>query len=297
MVELIPPDLPESEEWNRLFHYRMAHLIENGKELNKMKNIKKIVAVLLSMTAIASTSVMANEAKYASGTASLEGVSLNAAAGDQLTVVIVPKDAESINSGNIYYINQGAFGKEFEDILAAMKVKDGYEEDYEEYEVRIGGVKEDGSYTVKKFYFEKVATGYKITGYVADTYATVTLGEKTVEVADDGSFSFAEVANGVYELMIKAPGAFNRKVSATVNNADLAVSTADNQLSLVYGATVEDAETIGFADYMKILTNYGTATTDETIMCDFDRDGNIGFSDYMKVLTNYGLKISDAYTE
>jgi hypothetical protein len=118
-----------------------------------MKNLKKIVAVLLSMTAIASTTAFAaTEATYEDGTASLvlaEG-DITAAANDQLTVVIVPKAAESINSGNIYYINQGAFGEEFAAILADMKVKDGYDETAE-YEVRIGGTKVNGEYDVVRF--------------------------------------------------------------------------------------------------------------------------------------------------
>lgn len=120
-----------------------------------MKNLKKIVAVLLSMTAIASTTAFATEATYKDGTASLalaEG-DITAAANDQLTVVIVPKNAESINSGNIYYINQGAFEAEFTAILADMKVKDGFGE-AKDYEVRIGGVKKDGNYAVETFYFK-----------------------------------------------------------------------------------------------------------------------------------------------
>lgn len=118
-----------------------------------MKNLKKIVAVLLSMTAIASTTAFAaTEATYEDGTASLvlaEG-DITAAANDQLTVVIVPKAAESIDSGNIYYINQGAFGEEFAAILADMKVKDGFDE-AKDYEVRIGGTKVNGEYTVVRF--------------------------------------------------------------------------------------------------------------------------------------------------
>ena len=122
-----------------------------------MKNLKKIIAALLSMTAIASTTAFAaTEATYTSGTASLALAEndITAAADDQLTVVIVPKAAESISSANIYYINQGAFGEEFTAILNDMKVKDGYETDYNEYEIRIGGVKKDGNYAVETFYFK-----------------------------------------------------------------------------------------------------------------------------------------------
>lgn len=126
-----------------------------------MKNMKKIVAVLLSMTAIASTTALAAvrediEATYADGTASLAVTTadLNAAADDQLTVVIVPKNAASIDSGNIYYINQGAFEAEFIAILDEMKVKDGFGE-ATDYEVRVGGITADGNYAVDTFYFEE----------------------------------------------------------------------------------------------------------------------------------------------
>ncbi len=47
---------------------------------------------------------------------------------------------------NIYYINQGAAGEEFNAIIAEMKVKDGADFATNTYEVRIGGALTDDYY-------------------------------------------------------------------------------------------------------------------------------------------------------
>ena len=208
---------------------------------------------------------------------------------------------------NIYYINQGDAATEFAGIIEAMKVKTVKDKEGNEvafnpadFEIRIGGTKNaKGEYQILVYDIAAVSTGYKITGYVADAYATVTIGETTVEVADDGSFSFEKMANGIYDLMIKAPGAFNRTVSANVNGADLAVSTADNQLSLVYGAVTPDAEEITISDLTSLKIAFNSSVGDEgySISCDLNRDGVINISDLTTIKLNFGMKIADAYTE
>ena len=57
--------------------------------------------------------------------------------GDQVTVVIVPASAETLDEANIYYINQDAFGNK-EAILVNMGIK-GPKLDKGEYLVKIGG--------------------------------------------------------------------------------------------------------------------------------------------------------------
>ena len=114
-----------------------------------MKNMKKIIAVLMSLSAITmTTSAFARtngsgEATYdaESGAVSLSTEQLPTDAGKQLTVVIVPTTVgeKSITSADIYYINQGAAGTEFAGIIEAMKVKDGADFATNTYEVRIGG--------------------------------------------------------------------------------------------------------------------------------------------------------------
>ena len=75
--------------------------------------------------------------------------------GDQVTVVIVPASAETLDEANIYYINQDAFGNK-EAILVNMGIK-GTELAKGDYLVKLGGsngkiytatftVGEDGKY-------------------------------------------------------------------------------------------------------------------------------------------------------
>lgn len=120
-----------------------------------MKNMKKIIAILLSVSAMTMSAVAFADATYNAdtNTAALADTITGASEGDQLTVVIVPKN-EVPTSDNIYYINQGAFGDEFSAILAEMKLKAGDAFSTTTYEVRIGGTKADGEYTVQTFAFE-----------------------------------------------------------------------------------------------------------------------------------------------
>ena len=112
-----------------------------------MKNMKKIIAVLMSLSAITmTTSAFAattgtGTATYTEGAVKLVTEQLPSDANTQLTVVIVPANlgADAITSQNIYYINQGAAGDEFKAIIADMKVKDGADFATNTYEVRIGG--------------------------------------------------------------------------------------------------------------------------------------------------------------
>ena len=57
--------------------------------------------------------------------------------GDQVTVVIVPASAETLDEANIYYINQDAFGNK-EAILVNMGIK-GTELAKGDYLVKLGG--------------------------------------------------------------------------------------------------------------------------------------------------------------
>ncbi len=118
-----------------------------------MKNMKKIIAVLMSLTAITmTTSAFAAEGKgtatYDEGAVTLSAEGLPTDANTQLTVVIVPTGLgeKAITSGDIYYINQGAAGEEFNAIIAEMKVKDGADFATNTYEVRIGGALTDDYY-------------------------------------------------------------------------------------------------------------------------------------------------------
>jgi len=201
---------------------------------------------------------------------------------------------------NIYYINQGDAATEFAGIIEAMKVKTKDENGNEvafdptKFEIRIGGTKnEKGEYQILVYDIAAVSTGYKITGYVADTYATVTIGETTVEVADDGSFSFEKMANGIYSLMIKAPGAFNRTVSANVNGADLAVSTADNQLKMKYGE-IDGTDMADFDDLSMLIAVYEDDSKYK-VSCDLNRDGAVDFDDLSMLIANYEKTTSTVY--
>ena len=139
-----------------------------------MKNMKKIIAVLMSLTAITmTTSAFAAGNGTATYDADAKAVPLDskdlASATGQLTVVIVPVDAgkeghDPITSGNIYYINQAEAGDgegKFNSIIDAMKVKDEFVFENEKYEVRIGGEGFDEylSYIITGEELEKIIYG------------------------------------------------------------------------------------------------------------------------------------------
>lgn len=273
--------------------------------MNKM--FKKLMAVsaTVAIAATMSVSAFAIDATLSQGkdevTVSTSDYTVEA---NQYTVMVFK--GETVTSDSIYYINQG---DNVTTLLSGMKVKASTLEDGTTtnelqpgtYTVRVGN---DAGAAVAEctFVVEEVAdtpTTFKITGYVADTYATVTLGETTVDVADDGSFSFADLANGVYDIIVKAPGAFNRTLSATVADADVALSTIEAKTSLVYGAVRENCSKIELEDLSLLLTNYGVDSNNDgyNVAYDFDRNGSVELEDLSLLLTNYGLAIENAYAE
>lgn len=169
-----------------------------------MKNMKKIIAVLMSLSAITmTTSAFARTngdvtATYdaASGAVSLSSEQIPTDAGKQLTVVIVPTTVgeESITSADIYYINQGAAGTEFAGIIEAMKVKDGADFATNTYEVRIGGALANDYYV------------YTITGAQAEAIIYGDLNNSGVIDAGDATWILKKVATPAISTPIEDAG-------------------------------------------------------------------------------------------
>ncbi len=264
---------------------------------------KKIMAVT-AVCAIAATMSVSAFAKTTPATDSITVTPSTTPAEQALYTVMLFKGdatATTIAVEDIYYINQGSV---LSDLVSGMKVKAttvGTETTYlpvGNYTVRIGN--SSGSVENITLVVEAdvvTPTTFKITGYVKDKYATVTVGETTVNVDANGAFTLADLVDGAYDLIIKAPGALNRTVSATVSGADVAVSTADDKIELVYGATVADANSIGFSDLTAVKVNYNKKLGDAeyTLNCDLDRNDKIDFGDVTIVKVNYNLTIATAY--
>lgn len=109
-----------------------------------MKMIKKITAVTAALAAAASMSAVsfaANDftATYdpTADTVSVDLETLTATFSDQITVVVVPKGAETIDSSNIYYIDQDSVANK-DALLTGMGVLAGSMVAGNTYEVRIG---------------------------------------------------------------------------------------------------------------------------------------------------------------
>ena len=107
-----------------------------------MKMIKKITAVTAALAAAASMSAVsfaANDftATYDKEKDTVSVTNLTATFSDQITVVIVPKGAETINSSNIYYIDQDSVANK-DTLLKDMGVLAGSMVAGNTYEVRIG---------------------------------------------------------------------------------------------------------------------------------------------------------------
>ena len=266
--------------------------------MNKM--FKKLMAVsaTVAIAATMSVSAFAIDATLSQGkdevTVSTSDYTVEA---NQYTVMVFK--GETVTPDSIYYINQG---DNVTTLLSGMKVKASTLEDGKTtnelqpgtYTVRVGN---DAGAAVAEctFVVEEVAdtpTTFKITGYVADTYATVTLGETTVDVADDGSFSFADLANGVYEIIVKAPGAITRTTSATVQDADIDLAN----ITLKYGSAGGSGETVAFGDLSALLDAY-EKTANYSLNCDFNRDGSVGFADLSALLDTYEKSIDVVYPQ
>ena len=117
-----------------------------------MKMIKKITAVTAALAAAASMSAVAfaeNDftATYNKEADTVSVTNLTATFSDQITVVIVPDGAESINSENIYYIDQDSVANK-DALLKDMGVLTGSMVEGKTYEVRIGCT-EGAIYTAK----------------------------------------------------------------------------------------------------------------------------------------------------
>ena len=193
--------------------------------MNKM--FKKILAVAavtataacLSVSAFATEDVVVTPVTPATDAITVTPATTPTAA--QYTVMLFKGEASAtdVAVGDIYYINQGS---DLSALVTGMKVKATTVDSVTtylpvgNYTVRIGnstGSVENISLVVTQE--QQNPTTFKITGYVADTYATVTLGETTVNVGNDGSFTLADLVDGAYTLVVKAPGAFNRTLIVT----------------------------------------------------------------------------------
>jgi hypothetical protein len=260
------------------------------------------VSATVAIAATMSVSAFAIDATLSTGKdeVTVSGYTVEA---DQYTVMVFK--GETINSDSIYYINQGS---DLGTLLNGMKVKASTLEDGTTtnelqpgtYTVRVGN---DAGAAVAEctFVVEEVAdtpTTFKITGYVADTYATVTLGETTVNVGADGSFTFADLANGVYDIIVKAPGALNRTLNATVADADVSVASADAPIALKYGLIREDATKVEIDDLNVLLNAFGKESSDAAykLACDFDRNGKVEIDDLNRLLNNFGKTVEQVYT-
>ena len=227
--------------------------------------------------------------KIEKGENQLYNVDLTELANGQDQTTILAVKGNTISVGSIQYIGQSAtytFSFDLKDALS------------EKVYILAGG--SDLTPTVVG-YIEAtpVASGYKVYGYVADNEATVILGETSVKVDSTGAYSFENITTGKYELSIKAPGAFTRKISANVENSDLLIADSENKTTLFYGAVREDATKIEIDDLLLLKTNYGISSADEgySLAMDFDRNGKIEIDDLLMLKTNYGKTISEAYAE
>ena len=264
------------------------------------------MAVTATAAIAASMSISAFADPITPATGEITVTSTKTPTAAQYTVMLFKGEATatSVEAEDIYYINQG---DNLTALVTGMKVKATTTEagttylPVGTYTVRIGN--STGSVENITLVVEQEAvtpTTFKITGYVADAYATVTIGTTTVNVDAEGAFSFADLANGAYDIIVKAPGALNRTLAANVNGADVAVSTAEDKITLVYGAVREDATEIAFEDLSALLNAYrAIKDTDATytLSADFDRNGAIEFDDLSVLLNSYRMTIEEAYAE
>lgn len=140
-------------------------------------------------------------------------------------------------------------------------------------------------------------TGFSITGYIAaySSGATVTLGEKSAQTDANGQFTLTEVADGTYALVITAKAALTRTIDVAVDGADVAVSTSDNKIDLMYG-DVNNSGKIDVSDLIAVknLFNKASGADGFDANVDLNDSGKIDVSDliaiknlFNKSYTNY----------
>ena len=143
-----------------------------------------------------------------------------------------------------------------------------------------------------------------ITGKVNVTFSfngdgTATLTQNatvvaTVNIAANGTYAFANLAAGQYDLLISIPG------WTEYNVYDISVAedeTVEIYESTVIAGDVNHSGLVDINDVQTMLQNFGKAIDDGNVGCDINHDSCIDIADLSNIITsqNYGEKAYSSY--
>lgn len=142
-----------------------------------------------------------------------------------------------------------------------------------------------------------LSSGYTVSGYVdvpAAVGATVTLDGASVETGENGYFEIENVADGTYDLVISAKSALPRTISVTVDGENVAVSSSDSKITLMFGDINED-EIINVTDLVLVKGKFNKESSDGEydVNCDLNNDGIINVTDLVTIKGNFNKESKD----